>query len=70
VQPAALATQVSTVLPAQRFAPAVQVPLQLEQLPPVQALPYEQVDAVHEVQPENTSQSQVSTPVAVQRLAP
>ena len=59
-----------TVLLAQRFAPAVQVALQVAQLPLVQVLPAAQARAVHWVQPESTLHSQVSTPVAVQREAP
>jgi hypothetical protein len=70
VQPWALATQVSTVLPAQRFAPAVQVVLHAAQLPFWQTLPLAQGWARHWVQPESTFHSQVSTPVAVQREAP
>ena len=70
VQPAAFATQVCTVLPAQRAAPAVQVVLQLVQLPAWQVLPGAQARALHCVQPDSTLHSQVSTPVVVQREAP
>jgi hypothetical protein len=70
VQPLALATQVSTEFPAQRCAPAVQVLLQLAQLPFWQVLPLAQVPARHCVQPLMTFHSQVSTPPAVQRDAP
>jgi hypothetical protein len=70
VQPWVSATQLSTVLPAQRWAPAVQVLLQVAQVPAVQRVPEAQVLAVQVVQPLSTSQAQVWIPVAVHWLAP
>lgn len=69
MQPWPSATQLSTVVPAQRFAPAVQAEVQLTQLLPVQRVPVAHTAAFHCVQPLTTFQSQLSTPVAVQRDA-
>lgn len=70
VQPAASATHVCTVFPAQRVAPAVHAPLHELQLPPWHTLPEGQLPATQPVHPDTTFQSHVSTPPAVQRDAP
>ena len=70
VQPIASATQVCTVVPAQRVAPAVHIELQLPHEPFMHCEPEGHARALQLVQPVSTSQSQVSTPVAVQRELP
>lgn len=70
VHPRASATHVSTLRPVHRLAPAVHAVAHEVQAPLVQTLPLGQARDDHRVQPDSTSQSHVSTPVAVQRLAP